>query len=476
MVTTPKTSSVTPITLDIPPTPTDPENRIRRHLGEMIALAIPVMISRTGVLFLAVTDFAVLGRHSAEELSYFTLGQSPFIILMVVCIGLMLGTLISTSHAFGEGNMAEVGAVWRKSIPFALIIGIAFAAISLMGEGYFTLLQQPAELIPHSSGITAILGLSLIPTILFLTSSFFMEAIKKPMVVVGFILGANLLNYFGNILVVEQYGAEGVAWMTMAARSLMGFGLTLYVWLLPRHAEFSIRTQTKDGWWHGGKLQRRHGYAAGTSLGFETISFGVMGIFAGWLGAEALVIYGVTMNIMAVCFMLAVGLATATGVRVGIAHGRKDWHDRILAGWLGVIFTIIVLTPVALILFFMPETVVSFYLNEEKLVAASLSVIFLIGWIIFADGTQVIMQSSLRGSADKWAPTIISFFAYFIIMLPLGYVFTQPYSNGVDGLYYAIGAGSIFATSCLFARWIYLSVKIKNRSNSDLDELANQTL
>lgn len=467
MVTTPKTSSVTPIALEVPPTPSEPNNRIRQHLAEMVSLAIPVMISRTGVLFLAVTDFAILGRHSAEELSYFTLGQSPFIILMVVSIGLMLGTLISTSHAFGEGDMEEVGAVWRKSIPFALIIGASFAAVSMMGESYFTVLQQPKELIPQSSVITAILGLSLIPTILFLTSSFFMEAIKKPLIVVGFIFGANLVNYVGNILVVEQYGAEGVAWMTMAARSFMGFGLSLYVWLLPRHSEFSIRTKTKDGWWRGGQLQRRHGYAAGASLGFETISFGVMGIFAGWLGAEALVIYGVTMNIMAVCFMLAVGLATATGVRVGIAHGREDWHDRNLAGWLGIIFTLIVLTPVALLLFFLPELIVSFYLSEEHLIIASLSVVFLIGWIIFADGTQVIMQSALRGCADKWTPTIISFLAYFIIMLPLGYVFTQPYSNGVDGLYYAIGAGSIFSTSCLFARWIYLSVKMKTKSNSD---------
>jgi len=432
-------------------------NRIRRHLSEMVTLALPVIFSRTGILLLAVVDFATLGQSSSLELASFTLGQSPFNILLTISIGLMLGTMISTSHAYGENQLEETGAIWRRSLPFGMIVGVIFASMCLLGESYFELVQQPPELIEVSAEVTAILGLSLIPTIFFLTSTYFLEAIKRPRAVVVLIIIANVLNYIGNILVVDEYGAVGVAWVTTGARVILGGGLSAYIWYMRDHQSYGIRKKVVGGWWHTGSIQRRHGYAAGISLAFETIAFGIMSIYAGWLGADALAMFGVNMNIMALCFMVAVGVANATGVRVGIAHGRKDYRDRSLAGWMGLGLITFVLVPIGALLLFMPDFVLSFYLNEDHLIAASISILFLITFINFGDGGQVVLQSALRGSDDKWPPTIISFCAYFLIMLPMGYVFTQTYQNGVIGLFQAIASGTIFTIFCLLIRWFYLS-------------------
>jgi len=438
-------------------------HRVKRHLSEIAKLGIPVIFNRTGILLLAVADFAILGRSSSTELAYFTLGQSPFIVLMVIAIGLMLGTLISTSHAYGENLMAETGAIWRRSLPYGLLVGIISAIICLGGETFFTLVDQPASLIKGSAEITMILGFSLIPTALYITSTYFLEAIKKPKAVTAFILIANIINIAGNSFVVDEYGAEGVAWMTTAARGFLGVGLTAYIWFLKDHATFSIREKANEGWWRGGKVQRRHGYAAGMALGFETSAFGVMSLYAGWLGEEAVAVYGVSMNIIALCFMLAVGIATATGVRVGVAHGRKDWSDRSLAGWLGLMVLTIALMPIAFVMIFMPESILSFYLTDSTLISLAIPIMLVAAVLNFGDGGQVVLQSILRACEDKWAPTAISFAAYFLVMIPAGYIFTQNFDYGVIGLFYAIAFGSFFAVACFFIRVIYVQ-KRKDRA------------
>ncbi|WP_420548801.1 MATE family efflux transporter [Curvivirga sp.] len=431
-------------------------NRVRRHLTEIGKLGIPVIFNRTGVLALAVADFAILGRTSSTELAYFTLGQSPFIVLLVIGIGLMLGTLISTSHAYGENLLEETGAVWRRSLPYGLIVGCVSAFICLWGEAFFTVVDQPSNLIQGSATVTAVLGLSLIPTTLFLTSTYFLEAIKRPKAVTVFIIIANILNAFGNEWVVDDYGAEGVAWITTLSRTFLGIGLTAYVWFLKDHATFSIRKRANDGWWRGGKVQRRHGYAAGMALGFETSAFGVMSLYAGWLGEDAVAIYGVCMNILALCFMLAVGVATATGVRVGVAHGRKDWPDRKLASWLGFSVLLILLVPVALVMLYLPETVLSFYLTDPELIGIAIPILAVVAFLNIGDGGQVVIQSTLRACEDKWVPTAISFVAFFIIMVPAGYIMTQIIHYDVAGLFYSISLGSFFALLCFLGRVLYI--------------------
>ena len=67
--------------------------------------------------------------------------------------------------------------------------------------------------------------------------------------------------------------------------------------------------------------------ALGLAYGLESLSFAMMQIYAGWMGATASAVFGLGMNLTAL--MGASGLATATAVRVGIAMG--DLADRTLA-------------------------------------------------------------------------------------------------------------------------------------------------
>jgi len=440
-------------------------SRLKRHLGELIRLAMPVIGSRAGILVLMTVDLAYLGRAGADQTAFYSLGSSPFVILMVIGIGLMMGTMVTVSHAFGEGQYKECGAIWRRSLPWGLLCGLGLTLLLLPIEDFFLLTGQNTGLAKGAAGVTFMMSLSLAPTLIYITSAFFLEALRRPLPVLFAIGFANLLNLGLNPLFVfgigpiPEMGAEGAALATSIARTSMALFLVLYCWFLKDHQTFGIRNPLGFGWWRQFANQRRYGYATGLSHGFESLGFGVMHIYAGWLGVNSSATFGMGMNLTALVFMVALGLANATSVRVGIAHGRRDLPDRELAGWVGVGVTFALMMIFTAVLVMEPEWVALTYTNDPTLVAMLTACVVIVGYVVICDGTQIVLSHAIRAAADPWTPTVLNFAAYFVVQIPLGYALAIHMGRGVVGLFEAMLIGSVFSCAILGIRWMMLNRK-----------------
>lgn len=438
-------------------------SRLRRHLGELGRLAAPVVASRAGILMLATLDLAILGRAGAAETAHYALGNSPFIVLMVTGIGLMVGTMVRTSHAFGAEDYRECGSIWRRALLWALIVGGVLTALAMYTEEFLVLTGQDPEMAAGAGAVTAWLGLGLIPTMLYIASAFFLEGLRRPFPVLAAIAGANVVNVALNSVLVFGWGpfpalgADGAAIATTIARTSMAAGLMLYVWHMPGRDRYGVRAPPVGGYWAGGREQRRYGYAAGLSFGVESLSFGVLGLFAGLLGVEAMAVFGIAMNLNAMLFMTALGLASATAVRVGIAHGRRDWPDRALAGWVGLGVTLVLMVVYTVVLTLEPAWIATLYTNDPALLAVALPVIVLIGWIILADGAQIVLSNAIRAAADPWTPTVLNMISFFAVMIPVGYLMAFVFDRGVGGLFEAILIGVIVSWIILNIRWAMIA-------------------
>ena len=100
--------------MDTPP-PTQPtrieiegfSGRLRRHSTELVRLATPIVISRSGFLFLVMADTVMTGRFDAEELAYLAIGLGLIMPMMITSLGMIMGTLVLTANAFGAGRADE---------------------------------------------------------------------------------------------------------------------------------------------------------------------------------------------------------------------------------------------------------------------------------------------------------------------------------------------------------------------------------
>jgi multidrug resistance protein, MATE family len=436
--------------------------RLRQHVVELLKLAAPVIVARAGLMVMSAVDILIVARYSSEELAYLGLGTLPASMLVTAGIGLLLGTMILTSHAVGADRIEECGRIWRQSLPYALLLGLLAALASLLGEPFFRLAGQGPDVARGGAGVFAVLGAGLPAAMLYTTSAFFLEGLRRPLPGMVVMIVANLLNIPLNLILVwgawgiPALGAEGSAWATTIVRWMLALSLLAYVWNLNDRDRLRIR-EPAGQWWRGAAHQRRLGYAAGASLAMESSAFSILGLFAGMVGPLGLGAYTISLNLIALPFMMAVGLASATGVRVGVAYGRRDRHDVVVAGWTGLGVTSVILAVVACLFALFPEQIGGLFTSDPQLLAVTVPLVTFSAFILVADGGQVVMASALRAQADTWVPTVLHFFSYYGVMLPLGATLALNAGRGVVGLFEGILIASVVSITVLSLRFHLLS-------------------
>ena len=421
--------------------------RLRRHVTEMLRLAPGIVLARSGIVIMILVDTIIVGRHSAVELGYFAIGNSIVQPIIVTSLGLILGTLVLTANHFGAGDWAECGAVWRRSVIYAAGLGAVGLAICLFGGWILIMTGQTEQLATEGGRVIRIIGWGLPAHLVFLASSFFLEGIARVgpgavcMVianVVNFVLALMLVDGFG---LIAPMGAEGAAWATTAARWVLAIGMLGYVILMRDQVAFSVRTAPLGRfttWRH----QRRLGYAMGLSLAVETFAFSIMQQFAGWLGTAELAAFAIAFQLLTISFMVAVGIGSATAVRVGIAYGRGDVRDVVLAAWMGLGLSMIANALIGIGIILFANSITGAFTHDAAVLAMAMPLIFWVAIALVTDGGQAVIANALRGRQDVWAACVIQAVAFLGVMVPLTWFLAFPAGNGAAGLFQGVLIGA----------------------------------
>jgi MATE family multidrug resistance protein len=386
--------------------------------------------------------------------------------LMVSSFGLLTGTLVMTAYHLGAKEPEQCGAVWRRSIIYALALGLIGLVLSNFGEEFLTLTGQSQEIAQGGGKIIGILGWGMPPMLIFVTSGFFLEGLKRPKVGMYIMIIGNLFNIVLNWILVfghlgaPEMGAAGSAWSTVGVRTIMMVCILYYVWNLKNHRELGIRRHANmivaGGWSAWAKL-RQIGLGAGASSGIESGAFSSMSLFAGLLGVLPLGAFSIAFNMLALTFMFALGLGSATAVCVGSAHGRGNRRDMKFAGWTGLGLTIICMSLLGIILAALNVQIAAGFTSNQELVSRAAPLIGFIALVLIADGGQSVMAHALRGCGETWVPAALHVIAYIVIMIPLAWYLALPAGRGAIGLFEAILIASIVSAALASIRfWLLL--------------------
>ncbi len=441
-------------------------HRWRADAAELIRLAAPVVVSRAGILTMALVDTAVVGRYATDELAFLAIASAILGVILTAEVGLLMGTLIVAANAYGAGRFEACGAAWRFAMPYSVALGFAGLAVCLVGEPMLRWSGQEEAVAVGGGAVLAVLGLALPFAMVHVAGSFFLEGIKRPMPGMVMMVAANVANLALNVVLVfgldpiPAMGAEGSAWATTIVRIWLAAVIVIYILTMTDHARFAVRRPIPGTWrqfWRGGAELRRLGYAAGASIGAETASFGVLSIFAGWISVAALAAHSIALNVLALIFMVSLGIASATTVRVGVARGRGDWAGTALAGWIGLGLNSAIMAVVGVLLYLSPEPLAAIYSPDPVVIALTAPLMAFSATIVIADGGQVVMAHALRGRGDTWVPTVMHMISYLGIMVPLAWALALPAGRGLYGIYEAILVASIVVVLLEAGRFHWLA-------------------
>lgn len=425
----------------------------RSFVAPLLRIAGPVALARLGIIGMALVDVIVVGQLAPDELPHQALGWAPTAVFLVAAIGLLQGVQVLAARSIGEGNKQGAGVALRRGLVIALTAGVISAiAMWAAGENLFTIFGIGSELAAPSTPVMNILALSIPLHLLYIAGTYFLEAIKKPGISTVIMWLANAVNLALNLWWVPEHGAQGSAWATVGARVFLAGALLLCIYLLRDGVAFGVRkSKGVPGPTYGGLLAV--GAAAAVSQAVEAGAFSAMTVIAGRISAEVVAGYQILLNLMALVFMVALGLGAATAVLVSEAIGRQAPKESARAGWTGIILNAIGMLIAAAVILVFSEPIGRAYTADLALSALIASLMWICAIALLPDGTQVVAASALRARSDNWFPTFSHILAYAVVMPVIGYWLAEHEGMGVAGLLFAIFWSSVLSAAVLLARW-----------------------
>lgn len=436
---------------------------------DLLRLSTPIAVSRAAFLTMLLTDTIILGRNAAEEVPYILIAWFPISIVVGLSMGLLLGVSVLTAELAGKGDAANSGRIFRRGFLIALGCGVVAAfTVNVSADSLFTFLRFEGEFHAGVRDVARILSFAMLANLLNAASTFYLEALRRPMLVsITMYIGVGINLIFDLALVsgmwgFPQLGARGVAMATTGTNVFLFVVLLGMVFFLTPGFKASAKAAVGEA-----TRQVKVGLGMAVSNVAEFGSFNFTHVMAGWIAVSAATVYGMVFQVIAAAFMIFLGLGTATSVRVAERFARGDAEGVVNASRLGVVTCIVAGLIAALgMVIFQEQIAATFLQRDEKIEGVLVFPVLanLVGFAAFMlvfDGLQNVASLASRARGLSWLPTSIHLGSYILVMVPLAYVLGIHWGRGVRGMMEAILIASILA-AC--AQLIVLEFFAKKRA------------
>ncbi len=414
------------------------------EIKKTIHLSIPIVVGQLGQMLMGVVDNIMVGKLGAIPLAAASIANSLFMLIMVVGFGLTMAVTPLTAMACGAGKDKECGVVLRQGILVNLLSGMILCALTFVLSEAIPYLNQPPEIVAPASLYMKILGVSILPLMLFQSFRQFAEGVSflKPAMVI--MLLANIVNIIGNWIFiygnlgVPALGLTGAGIATTGSRVFMAIALMVVVTRSSKMRRF-------DPFLNFGKIDfpmiRRLlsiGIPAGLQYFFEVSAFSASAIMIGWMGTTALAAHQIALNIAHISFMVAMGISSAATIRVSNAVGRRDIHGTRMAGFSAAVLCALFMASAGLLFILFRYFLPTLYISDKAVIDIAASLLIIVAFFQISDGTQAVGIGILRGMTDMKIPTLITLVAYWLMGLPSGYVLAFGFDMGIFGVWYGL--------------------------------------
>ncbi len=448
------------------------------YYKQNLRLAVPIVFSNLGHMLTALADTIMIGQLGADPLASASFAANVFAVLLVGGIGLTLGVTPLASAALAKGQYTRLNGLFVTCMALYTGVTVAISMLFISGAAWLSLLGQPPEVTQAAIPYFRLLLVSLIPLMIFQGAKQTAEGLSLTKVAMYVSVGANLLNVALNYVFIfgkmgmPALGLNGAGWATILARVVMALAMLSYILWPSIRRQYGLMFKGKlPSWFHAKELVKI-GMPIGMQMLFEVSAFSGATLIVGLIGAKALAAHQIALTITSVTYMAANGLAAAATVTV------SDWVSRGYsararkAGFSLYHINGLFMGGCALMLVLLRSWLPLLFIDDPAVLAIAPTLLLIAAIFQLSDGFQVTGQSALRGLADVKIPTVITFLAYWIIGLPIGYALGIILGMGVTGVWIGLSAGLSVAALLLTVRFylkttttpISLPFKVKSAS------------
>ncbi len=406
------------------------------------------MLTQLGAALVGLFDSIMVGHYSTTDLAAVSFSNAVFFTVMVFAMGSLMGITPLVGYSVGAGESKEhIAGTLANSLIFTAIVSVFSLLLLAPCIPYLHHFGQEPEVADCARPYFTLIVLSIVPFLFFCMCKQFLEGVGNTTVAMVITVACNLLNIFLNWIFIFGHcgapamGAEGAGLATLIARTLTAVCFIAVMLVRNEWRSYLIlirRPMLK--WWKVKRLIQL-GLPIGMQSFVEAFLFTASFIIIGWISKESLAAHHIANQMADMTFMLAIGIGSATTIRVSHQLGKGDLQAVKMASRASVHLCLLMNTIGATIMITLRHYLPYIFTNDPEVIELSSTLILIAGLFQYADGLQCIGAAMLRGIQDVRVPMRIAFLAYIGIALPLGYVLTFPCGLGAKGMWLAFILG-----------------------------------
>ncbi len=427
--------------------------RYKEYYSATLKLAFPIVISQLGHIFVQFADNVMVGQYGGDDplpLAAVSFGVMMSFLFFVAAQGLTLGLTPLIGELFAQGDYRHSASYLKHAILLYSLLGILFVGLQIASEPLLYRMGQPVEVVDAAMPYYRMMAYSLFPMMLFSAFKNFLDGVGNTVTPMIIMMLCNLLNIFLNWVFIygtlgaPEMGVEGAGLATLLSRILMPvLGIGYFV-LRSRYRAYTSQMPSVRFGWNNVRDLLTMGAPIAAQMFLESTAFVITGVMMGWFDAVAIGANQIAMTLGNAAFMIVVAVGTAVTIRVSHCYGARDVDKMSLTAKASLHLVLLWDSIAALIFVLFNHQIPQLFTTNADIIELASQMLLMVALYQVVDAIQCAGIGILRGFQDVKIIPWISFLAYVVLNIPVGYICGFVLDMGPCGLFlgYLFGLGA----------------------------------
>lgn len=422
-------------------------------------ILIPILITQISLYAMTFFDVMMSGQYSTEDVAGVSIGSSLWTPVYTGLSGILISLTPVVSQLIGSKRPKLVS----YSVMQAVYLAISLAIIVLVA-GIFALnpilhamdLDPTVHRVAHDYLVA--LSIGIIPLFIYNALRSFIDALGQTRISMIITLIALPINVMFNYFLIygkfgfPELGGVGSGYATAITYWLIALIAILVVVKISPFSSYQVFREFFRVSWIEWRSLLKIGVPIGLAIFFETSIFSAVTLFMSKYDTVTIASHQIAMNFASLLYMMPLSISMALTIVIGFEIGAKRYKDAREYSWIGIVMALSMALLSSAILYLFREPVAALYSNDHAVVL--LTSHFLIYAIFFqiSDALQAPIQGILRGYKDVNVTFAMSLVSYWVLGLPIGYLFAKYTFMGAFGYWVGLISGLALGAIGLAAR------------------------
>jgi MATE family multidrug resistance protein len=417
----------------------------------MFKLAAPLALQQAGNHLMGLVDSAMLGRWSDAALAGAGVGNNIYFGLTCIGLGTIMGMDAVVPQALGAGRHEDARRAVGAGVRLAVIVGLLTTLVTFASPLLLAAARVEPDVLFEARAFIYMRALGAVPFLIAVALRTYLTGNSQTRPLLVAVVLGNIANAALDVVLIfwAGLGAIGAALSTTLVQTLM-LGIYFAGVKAIEHGQGPRPRSTRADMM---KIAR-YGLPVGGQLFAEVGIFAVATVLAAHIGTVAASGHTIALAVSSLTFSFAIGIASATSVRVGHAVGAGDLALARHRGVIGYKLGLVVMGCFAATFLAIPALLAHLFTAVAATVAATVPLLQIAALFQLSDGAQAIGAGALRGLGETRTTFVGNLIGHYAVGLPLVVGLAFAADLGAPGLWFGLSAGLTATALYLLARFL----------------------